>query len=211
MDLGGNYSDLRAFISLMGYTDSRLTFDVAYAQYSDYYSDTLAILASADCGLTFTELYRRGGDDLASAPDYTDGVFYPEADDWRTDTIDISSMAGEESVLLAFRNIGRWGQALYIDNVNVESLVISVDDLPAAGSVNIYPNPVEAGRSVTVSGNINDAFSVEIFNTNGVMVLKETLHTNQTLLLDKSLFAAGIYSFRLKGEKFMRVGKLVVM
>ncbi|MBC8047121.1 MAG: T9SS type A sorting domain-containing protein, partial [Fimbriimonadaceae bacterium] len=210
-DLQGAYGDLRAFINLSEITSPELFYDVAYAQYDNYYSDTLVILISTDCGETFTELYRVGGEDLSTAPDYTADVFYPDADEWRTDSLDLSIAAGEENVQIIFRNIGRWGQALYIDNVNVKGFSVAIESTVEQNNVNIYPNPVAAGSTITLSGNINEQFSLEIFNANGIMMMKEKINTNGSILLDEKIFASGIYNFKLEGEKFIRFGKLVVM
>lgn len=210
-DLQGNYSDLRAFINLSSVTEPELFYDIAYAQYNNFYSDTLEVLVSTDCGETFTQLYRAGGDDLSSAPDYGADVFYPEADDWRTDSLDLSVVAGEENVQLIFRNYGHWGQALYLDNVNVKGISVAIENTQQTASVNIYPNPVAAGAAITLAGTIQEQFSLEIFDTNGKMLLKENISTGQSLSLDKKIFAPGLYHFKLKGEKLMRFGKLVVM
>ncbi|MBC8173023.1 MAG: T9SS type A sorting domain-containing protein [Chitinophagales bacterium] len=210
-DLQGAYGDLRAFINLSAVTSPELFYDVAYAQYSDAYSDTLVILISMDCGETFTELYRSGGDDLSTAPDYTADIFYPDASEWRTDSLDLSIAAGAENVQIIFRNIGRWGQALYIDNVNVKGFTVGVGNTIAVKGVNIYPNPVASGNAITLSGNPEKQFSLEIFDATGKMVLKENISTGQSILLDKKIFSAGLYTFKLEGEEYMRFGKLIVM
>jgi len=108
-DLQGGYGDLRAFVDLSNVNESLLTFDVAYSQYSSGYSDTLEVLASTDCGATFTSLYFHGGDDLATAPDYQSDRFVPTNSQWRTDSVDLNAFLGEELVMIAFRNHGYWG------------------------------------------------------------------------------------------------------
>ncbi|MCD6066031.1 MAG: Thermitase [Bacteroidetes bacterium] len=100
-----------------------MTFDVAYARYDADYSDSLAVLVSTDCGLSYTQVYLRGGSGLATAPDYTNDVFEPTAAEWRTETINLNSYAGSGNVLVAFKNIGRYGQAIYVDNVNISGIV----------------------------------------------------------------------------------------
>ncbi len=49
---------------------ARLRFDVAYVVYPGY-SDSLAILASVDCGESYFSIYQKGGEDLATIPDNT--------------------------------------------------------------------------------------------------------------------------------------------
>lgn len=96
-----------------------LNFDVAYARYSPSYSDTLAVFVSTDCGLTYNQIYLKGGTDLATAPDDTTGIFIPTATQWRTESINLSSYIGSPSLFVIFENRNYYGQKLYLDNINL--------------------------------------------------------------------------------------------
>ena len=109
----GGKSDLRFFIDLSTPSLSKLKFDVAFAQYSTANSDTMVVLVSTDCGANFTQVYLKGGSDLATAPDNTNS-YVPSSSEWRTDSIDLSSFAGNSQVIVAFRNIGHYGNNLYL-------------------------------------------------------------------------------------------------
>jgi len=97
-----------------------LTFDHAYANYDPGYHDTLAILVSTDCGLTFTEVYNKGYTDLATAPNHTN-FFVPDSNEWVTDTIDMTPYINQHKVLVAFQSRGHYGNALYVDNINLHT------------------------------------------------------------------------------------------
>lgn len=101
------------------FTQAKLFFDVAYSQYNNTYSDSLAILISSDCGLTYSQLYLKGGQTLATAPDDSTAIFTPTAAQWRTDTISLNAYVGMSNIMLSFQNRGRYGQAMYIDNINI--------------------------------------------------------------------------------------------
>ncbi|MDX2173032.1 MAG: PKD domain-containing protein [Bacteroidota bacterium] len=105
--------------NFMGYTNIKMYFDVAYARYDATYSDSLAVMVSTDCGITFTQQYLKGGVTLATAPDLTSSLFVPTAAQWRTDTVYLSSYSGNSNVMIALQNRGRYGQGLYIDNINI--------------------------------------------------------------------------------------------
>ena len=45
-----------------------LRFDVTYARYNDVYSDTLEVRVPTDCGTSFTSVYLKAGNMLATAP-----------------------------------------------------------------------------------------------------------------------------------------------
>lgn len=96
-----------------------LEFDVAYARFNATLTDTLEVLASGDCGQTFTTVYLKGGTTLATAPDYAIGPFVPTTAQWRREIIPLNTFANQAGLVIAFRNRGRFGQIIYIDNVNL--------------------------------------------------------------------------------------------
>jgi PKD repeat protein len=104
-----------------GLSSATLTFDVAYRQYDATYSDTLAVLVSTDCGVTFNQVYSKGGSTLATVTGtYTVAAFVPSGTtQWRNETVNLSAYLGQPNVLIVFQNRGRWGQALYVDNINI--------------------------------------------------------------------------------------------
>ncbi|MFN6037513.1 MAG: VPS10 domain-containing protein, partial [Bacteroidota bacterium] len=123
LDAAGARDEMRCpRYNFSGLASATLTFDVAYQQYATAtYSDTLAVLVSTDCGATFTQVYMKGGSALASvAGTNTVAAFTPTVStQWRTETVNLNTYTGQSSVLIAFQNRGRWGQALYVDNINI--------------------------------------------------------------------------------------------
>lgn len=100
-------------------TNCTLTFDVSYARYSAAYSDTLEVMVSTNCGATWTQVWIKGGTTLATAPDYTAAIFVPTNAQWRNEVVPLTAYNGQSAVLVKFVNHGRYGQALYVDNVNI--------------------------------------------------------------------------------------------
>ncbi len=109
--------------NFIGYTNIKMYFDVAYARYDATYSDSLAVMVSTDCGITFTQQYLKGGVPLATAPDLTASLFVPTSAQWRTDTVYLSAYSGNSNVMIALQNRGRYGQGLYIDNINITGAI----------------------------------------------------------------------------------------
>lgn len=105
-------------VDLTNSGNARVTFDVAYARYSSTYPDSLRVLVSTDCGDTYTPVYTKSGTVLATAPDYTSNIFVPNATQWRKDTVWLTPYIGN-TVLVKFENIGYYGQAIYLDNINI--------------------------------------------------------------------------------------------
>lgn len=105
-------------LDLSNTDNARVTFDVAHAPYSATYPDSLRVLVSTDCGDTYTPVYAKSGAALATAPNYTSAIFVPTATQWRKDTVWLTSFVGG-TVLVKFENIGYYGQAIYLDNINI--------------------------------------------------------------------------------------------
>jgi hypothetical protein len=131
-------------LSFASYNSATLTFDVAYMPYTGY-SDTLRVLVSTDCGATYTPVYAKGGTVLATVASGT-SYFTPTASQWRTETVNLNSYVGNNSVLVAFENINGYGNALYIDNVNINATVAANagNDVSfcSGGSASIGMSPV---------------------------------------------------------------------
>jgi PKD repeat protein len=105
-------------VDLTGISAAKLKFDVAYAPYDINYVDTLRIRLSTDCGQTWNVIYNKGGSTLGTTSALTTSVFVPVNWQWRTDSISLAAYAGN-SIMLSFEDIGHYGQALYLDNINV--------------------------------------------------------------------------------------------
>lgn len=120
MNAPGEHDEMRSpKFDLSNTVKARLRFDVAYARYDAFFSDTLEVKLSTDCGSTWTSIYLKGGTQLATAPDNSN-QFIPTALQWRRDTIDISSLAaGQGVVMFSFLNRGHYGQPIYLDNINL--------------------------------------------------------------------------------------------
>ena len=190
----------------------KLFFDVAYAYYNSTYSDSLEIRASTDCGATFTSLYRKGGTRLATAPPNSSTKFVPTSTQWRTDTIDVSSLTGNSEVMFSFENIGHFGQLLYLDNINVSAIINSVAKIENDINFSIYPNPVS--RELTI--NLNESFSsektfdIKIVDLLGNVVLEKMIkYATSEIKLQTEELSPGPYFLHLDCEGKSAVLRIV--
>ena len=204
-DLQGGYVDeISARYEMDGITEASLHFDIAYAPYGGIYMDSLAVYISTDCGNTLHQLYYAGGATLATAPTYTADIFYPEAEDWRTETFDLSDYLGSDDITLIFRNIGYWGQAMYIDNINIDAVVPITEIEQAAISMQVYPNPNQGQGYAAVYAETPFTGELRIINALGQMISKQvvTLKQGETLIpIDVSTFGSGMYIVSIINEQ----------
>ena len=139
----GNFNDMiTPRYDFTGYSSIKLTFDRAYKEYSSDYMDSFAILISTDCGATFSEIYLLPTVQLATVPG-TGTYTSPSPGDWQNDSVDLSPYIGQ-SAIIDFRNIGHYGNYLFIDNINITGTVTA----NAGAAVAIC-----AGDSVMIGGN----------------------------------------------------------
>ena len=190
--------------------DTKLVFDVAYARYAPNYSDTLEVLASVDCGETLQRVYYKGGTDLSTAPDYSADPWVPAANQWRTDTVDLTAFENNDDLLLIFRSITGWGQHVYLDNINLLTTnTTAVAETKKDETVlMLYPNPVESSGNLYIYSNNLKPVEVEIFSAQGKLVYHNT-HPPQTQFTIPAL-AAGSYAYRLSTDTFIKNGVMVV-
>ncbi|HNI04401.1 MAG TPA: PKD domain-containing protein [Flavobacteriales bacterium] len=152
-----------------------LSFDVSYAQYGGQYSDTLAVRVSIDCGATWTEVYVKGGDELATAPD-TQDAFVPTADQWRYEEVPLQQFLGQPEWIIAFENRGHYGNVIRVDNINLAPLWFGVEDVGSSSGLNVYPNPAQDRLEVRAYG-LNGATTLRVLDAAGREVLRSAIST----------------------------------
>jgi hypothetical protein len=200
-------------LNFTGLGNPTLTFDVAYALYSQTgFSDTLRVLASSDCGATWTTVYNKFGQPLTTVtPYFQTPAFVPNsASQWRNETVNLSAFAGQAGVILKFRNITNYENNLYIDNVNILSPV-SINEGDLSQAVSLSPNP---GRDMfSVSVNLPNAsdLSLEVYSSFGKRIYRteRAAFTQGRIELDLAGHAAGVYYVRVNSGDAATVKKLI--
>lgn len=100
---------------------SDFTVDVANKPYDATHVDTLALMASVDCGQSWTQVWSKTGNDLYIGTQYETNLFVPQAQDWQTFTISLNAYSGANRVSFKFENRSGEGNVLYLDNINLFS------------------------------------------------------------------------------------------
>ncbi|HWB64528.1 MAG TPA: T9SS type A sorting domain-containing protein [Chitinophagales bacterium] len=129
-------------------TPGYLKFDVANARFNNTHYDSLAVLVSTNCGLSWTRIYAKGGASLVTASNTT-SAFVPTSSQWRRDSININAYIGQPDVLFDFQLISGWGNETYIDNINI--VAATPQNLDAALNSLTSPGATVCSNSVTPS------------------------------------------------------------
>lgn len=124
--------------------NTSVMFDVAYAApNSPFYADTLKLFYSLDCGETWIQVYVKGGNQLSTAPaPVTFSEFTPDSSEWRTETVPVAAATGNPLVTFKFENVSRWGNNLYLDNINIP-VTIGINEPPSQNNFSVFPNPAK--------------------------------------------------------------------
>ncbi|MBI3501322.1 MAG: T9SS type A sorting domain-containing protein [Bacteroidetes bacterium] len=186
----------------------RLYFDVAYATYDITYIDSLVVDIYDDCWGTGKRIYARGTSTLATAPPVT-SQFIPTATQWRTDSIHLDSLAGKSPRRFRFIAISGFGNELYLDNINLSTKFLGVEDLNSESGVTVFPNPNSGEFGVWSSEKIN---GLEIYNVLGGKIYEApSLKGVNTISISlPSGTGQGIYFFQVKTENGIVNKKIII-
>ena len=208
-DSRGSQDDIRVRVDLSQQPPgTSLHFDYAYAEYSSAYSDSLEVLVSTDCGQTFSSLWRKGGSDLATAPSLQNTLFIPAASQWKQDSIDLSPYSNSTDLLIAFRNIGRFGQAIYLDNINVGTLPVGNAPSSSIPMTYWFPSISNGSHPLTFMSNQEEAFYVSVQDVSGKIIHSGSYKNGEVWKGEQP--ATGVYFWRAQSSSGIFSGRLIL-
>lgn len=199
--------------SFAGATGATLTFDVANARYNTTYSDKLRVKVSTNCGATWASVYYKSGSTLATAP-ATTNEFFPTATQWRTETVNLNTYAGQQNVLVMFEGTSDYGNDLYVDNVNIAMAVTGIKETNNISLANLYPNPTSAQTTLELSLANSESVVINIYNSLGELVHSEAKNNmpagDSRINLATEGLANGMYNVTITSKQGFVTKKLTV-
>ena len=193
-------------------TTMSLKFKVAYAQYSSSYADKLEVQVSSDCGATWTSLYNKSGATLSTST-ATTSAFTPSAEtQWRQESVDLSSYAGQAKVMVRFKATSAYGNNAYVDEINLDqSSGVNANDL--VSQVNLFPNPSNANTSLEFYNKKASSVNLVVTNAIGEVVFTSEIDAVQgfnSIVIPSDKFESGVYFVSIKGQNSNNTQKLVI-
>jgi hypothetical protein len=185
--------------NLTGYPAAQLTFDVAYSDPgSTFYSDTLRLLYSLDCGMTWNIFWQDGGLSLSTAPaPVVFSEFVPDSTQWENHQLSLNQFLGAPLLSLKFENKNGWGNDLYIDNINL-TVPTGISNKNIESLV-FYPDPVKDILIVRSQKNIG---AIRVFNIEGELVMEFSGDAERLVSLNVSDLTGSAYIVEvICGEK----------
>lgn len=193
-----------------------LTFQVAYVYWTVpyQYSDTLEVLASSDCGVTWTTVYKKWGNTLMTGTPLSSqsAGWVPGASDWRMETVSLLPYTSANALYIKFRNISDYEDNLYIDDINImNSTGIATSNL--ASAVNLFPNPSNTGMfNLNISLPAQENMTITVTNTLGQTVsqVAEDNTYGGAFALDLSAQPNGVYFVEIAAGDQKTVQRIVI-
>ena len=184
-----------------GFETIELSFEHAYRRKNTSVSDSLIILVSTDCGITFQRVFsigENGTGTFATATTSTANFVPTQASDWciagtvgaSCFTIDLTTFAGMDNIRIKFESYNNNGNNLYIDNINISGQAVAYD----IGIINII-NPVNTVCSGLVFP------KVRLYNFGSEQIYTANIHYKLNDL-DESIFE---WSGSLNQDEFVIV------
>ncbi|MBK9449077.1 MAG: S8 family serine peptidase [Bacteroidetes bacterium] len=199
-------------VDLTALSTASMTFDVAYARFNATLFDGLRIEVSTDCGATWPNVvYDKSDSVLATTSDQAGNWFPSLQTDWRNDQVDLTPYAGQV-IMIRFVNINGYGNNLFIDNINITSLVGLAGSLGQLG-LQVWPNPANGLFNVSISELPVASTQFEVCDLAGRSIWKTTVQGNGGAwqgAIDLRALARGVYYLRVQGDSFRGVKKLVI-
>lgn len=187
-------------------TTPYLKFYWAYAKSVSTYTDQLIVQLSTDCGATWNQIVSKSNSSLTSGPTQTT-PFIPTASQWRKTSVNLSTYANEQYVLIKFMNVTDGGNYLYIDDINIGDIELSLEEQTDLQKLSIYPNP-NSGQFTVDFSNVN-VNTFKIIGLDGQLITQINL-TNSIQNIDLSSLAKGIYFIQYEVNGLSQNKKIII-
>ncbi|MDJ1473316.1 M43 family zinc metalloprotease [Xanthocytophaga flava] len=194
-----------------------LSFYVAAATYTSVSSnsrglvwDTLQVMVSTDCGKTYTSLYKKYGSTLVTRTEPTTEAFKPTASEWRKDSVNLGDYIGVGELWIAFRNTTEYENNIYLDDVNLRTVIIN-KNLKEKGFL-VMPNPTDGNVDVQFYPQPEGLQRIQILNGLGQKIAETSISSStpaNAYTFDISQYASGVYIVRAVFSDHVSVKKIV--
>lgn len=173
-----------------------LFFYWAYARSDPSYSDELIVLASKDCGATWSQIFYRTGSSLATGPTQTTPYIPDNTTVWKNARINLSAYTTEKNVIFKFVNVTDGGNNLYLDNIGIGIAPMGIDVVSNQAPV-VYPNPANDLLFVEKGSNNGYPLVFTLYDCTG-RIISSTTKSETKFTVDIASLSPGIYLFEAK-------------
>jgi PKD repeat protein len=195
----GTYSTIiTPNIDVAGTTGVVVNFDLAYGKNSTAAAgEELRVYVSNNCGLSWgAPRYTKIGDQLITNGGVIVGSFIPGPNDWRTEPMAVqNNLLTTGHIMLKFEALSKGGNALFIDNVRVFTVLGNGNDLAQSSNIKLYPNPLTNETGINFDLKTPEKVSFKILD-----IVGNTIYEGADQTLASGSHTIPVYN-KLKGSK----------
>ncbi len=199
-------------------TPPTLRFKVANAQrpgsqFTSASEDRLKVMISTNCGKTWQTRYNKAGADLSTVGTSNSSFTPSSQSQWEEISVNLSSFATQDNVLIKFEATSDQGNNLYIDDINLTGPV-GIEESISENGFSVFPNPSDNTVFVNLNLNNDEVVELSVNDITGKTVrtiINSKLNKGaHTLVINKNeLNASGIYFLNLKTTNSNIVRKIL--
>ncbi len=196
-------------VNSASYDSQYVSFDYAYLQGNQYPGstvkplDTLELMITQDCGLTFRTIWKNWGEDLQTVnePNYTYQPAYvpstQDAREWRNVRLYLNPFIGTANYQIFWVSKANRQNNLYIDNINISSRTLP-QKLKNQG-FDIYPNPFSSTFLIHHWQAPLDLQAAQVYTSAGQLVWERRYAgtANTEITVDMAKLAKGVYVLKM--------------
>ena len=187
-------------------------FDLAAGSVSP--GTTLKVLASANGGEVYTEVWRASGTELSTV---TAGAANPNtATDYSRKYVNLTAFAGpgktETRIAFVVEGGKESDSPIYLDNIELFLSANPEPVIPAEGLVILYPNPATDIFNLAFNLPAYETVTIQVISSTGAVVQEidypKTL--NQTYSFSTELFSRGLFVIKITSETIQQTRRLII-
>lgn len=191
-----------------------LFFKWAYAKSDPSYSDELIVLLSKDCGVNWSQIFYRTGTNAVTGPTQTT-PYVPDSNTiWKTANVTLASYTSFSNVIIKIVNVTDGGNNLYIDNINIGSNLIGLEELKDEESnYEVFPNPSAGVFNFKFLSNDSKVIQLSIYDMLGKNCYENSFKAKASGWNNEFIqteLVSGIYSLVIQTEKGLINKKLII-
>jgi PKD repeat protein len=203
--------------NLSNVTNTMMTFDVAYApgRITPAGTDKLMIYYSTNCGQTWTPRSTITNLQLSTVPDSATNNWIPTSAQWTSKSVNLATTAisTKPNVRFRFEFTHDNGNNLYIDNINLNGTISSIDEINAqSANVNVYPNPSASDTYVDFSMVASGDIRIDVLDAAGrnVSTFTDNLPAGDHKYTIPGELDGGVYIIRLTFGDYSVAKRVVI-
>ena len=192
-----------------------LQFKVAHAPFQtgdEISRDGLKVGVSTDCGQTFTIIYEKYGDTLATDDPVMDNWKPIRENQWRTEILNLNKWAGKGNLQIGFIGVNDYGNNIFLDDVFLTPAALSNNP---EDFVAVFPNPVSDNQikfslrlpqaAPTLDWTLYDIKGKKV--TSGQVVDAQF----QSVTIPKQARLTGVYILKISTDQFTVSKRVVIL